>query len=312
MILAAGLGERMRPLSELCPKPALPVLGVPVIGYLLDLLARNGVDEAVVNLHHRAADMREAAEACCPSGLQLHFSHEPELLGTGGGIRRVMSFLRDSDPCLVVAGDMLLDTDLAGFVRRHRERGDAATLLLRSDPRSAAFGAVGIDAEGAVRRIGKDFDLGGSEQQGLFVGVRAFAARCFDTLPDREGAFEDLRDWLAPALRSGARDIRGELCDPGALGWEPVGTPAEYLRANLDFDARFDPSGLRERRAGARAEGDVVIGRGATIAQGARLDRVVVWDGEAVPPGAEAAGGVFAGGRFIAVERAEGAAGGGA
>jgi mannose-1-phosphate guanylyltransferase len=245
--------------------------------------------------------MRAAAEACCPEDLELHFSHEPELLGTGGGIRRVASFLRDSDPCLVVAGDMLLDADLAGFARRHRERGDAATLLLRSDPRSAAFGAVGIDAEGSVRRIGREFDLGGSAQLGLFVGVRAFAPRCFDALPEREDAFEDLRDWLAPALRAGARDIRGELSDAEALGWEPVGTPAEYLRANLDFDPRFDRWDVRHRRAAARIEDGVVIGRNASVPEGVRLENVVIWEGERVPPGTQAAHGVFAGGRFVEV-----------
>ena len=210
MILAAGLGERMQPLTALRPKPALPVHGIPVIGYLLQLLAANGVEEVVVNLHHLADTMRETAERYCPEKLKIHFSLESQLLGTGGGVRQVAEFLRASDPAIVLAGDMLFDFDLAGFAARHRKRGDAATLLLRSDPRSAEFGPIGLDAEGTVRRIGNDFDLGGAINHGLFVGVRAFAPRCFDALPDREGPFEDLRDWLAPQLRAGARDIRGE------------------------------------------------------------------------------------------------------
>ena len=210
------------------------------------------------------------------------------------------SFLRESEPALVLAGDMLLDADLAGFAQRHRERNDAATLLLRSDPRSAAFGRVGIDAEGAVRRIGNDFDLGGSVRHGLFVGVRAFAQRCFDGLPDREGPFEDLRDWLAPELRAGARDIRAECCDADAVGWEPIGTPAEYLRANLEFDARFDRAGARARAGNTRVTPGLVIGHGASLEPGARLERAVVWDGETVPSDVDARGGIFAGGRFVA------------
>jgi mannose-1-phosphate guanylyltransferase len=301
MILAAGLGVRMQPLSSLRPKPALPVLGLPVIAYLFELLAAQGVDEVVVNLHHRAVAMREAAEQYCPKQLELHFSDEPELLGTGGGIRQVADFLRDSDPALVLAGDMLLDADLAGFARRHRERGDAATLLLRSDPRTAEFGPVGFDAEGTVRRIGNDFDRGGASRHGLFVGVRAFAPRCFDQLPDREGPFEDLRDWLAPQLRAGARDIRAECCDADRLGWEPIGTPAEYLRANLEFDARFDRSEARFRASDTRVTPGLVLGCGATIEPGARLERAVVWDGETVPSELDARGGIFAGGRFLPV-----------
>lgn len=300
LILAAGLGVRMQPLSLLRPKPALPVRGLPVIGYLFELLASNGVEEVMVNLHHRADQMRATAEQCCPSGLDLSFSNEPELLGTGGAIRRIASFLRDSDPALVLAGDMLLDTDLAGFAQRHRERGDTATLLLRSDERVAEFGPIGIDGDGAVRRIGNDFDLGGAVRHGLFVGVRAFSPRCFDSLPDREGPFEDLRDWLAPALRAGARDIRAECCDGDAVGWEPIGTPAEYLRANLAFDARFDCASARERAPGTRIAPGLVIGRGATLEPGARLERAVVWDGEIVPSETDACDGIFAGGRFVA------------
>jgi NDP-sugar pyrophosphorylase family protein len=292
MILAAGLGVRMEPLSRLRPKPALPVHGVPVIGYLLELLVRCGVGEVIVNLHHRADVMREAAKRCCPKGLELYFSHEPEILGTG---------VRDSDPALVLAGDMLLDVDLAEFARRHRERGDAATLLLRSDPRSADFGPVATDAEGAVRRIGNDFDLGGGVHRALFVGVRAFAPRCFDAFPDREGAFEDLRDWLGPLLRAGARDIRGESYDSDALGWEPVGTPAEYLRANLAFDPRFDRGNARARATGTRVTRDLVLGAGARLEPGARLVRAVVWEGETVPGDLDASDGIFADGRFVPV-----------
>jgi len=300
MILAAGLGERMQPLSALCPKPALPIRGVPLIAYLFELLAANGVEAVIVNLHHRADRMREAAERCCPKNLELHFSEETQLLGTGGGILQAADFLRDSDPALVIAGDMLLDADLAGFAKRHRESGDAATLLLRSDPRSPEFGSIGIDAEDAVRRIGSDFDLGGSTRQGLFVGVRAFAPHCFDTLPARDDAFEDLRDWLAPRLRAGARDIRGELCSAGAVGWEPVGTPSEYLRANLDLAPRFVHDHPHPLSAGTQVSRNLVVGRGATFEPGARLERAVVWDGETVPAGLHASDGIFAGGRFVA------------
>ena len=301
MILAAGLGSRMQPLSALRPKPALPVRGVPVIGRLFELLAANGVTQVMVNLHWLADTMRETAERWCPAGLELFFSEEPELLGTGGGIARAADFLCDSDPSLVLAGDMLLDTDLAGFAARHRERGNAATLLLRSDPRTRTFGSVGIDAEGNVRRIGNDFDLGGSSVAGLFVGVRAFSPHCFDTLPRHGGAFEDLRDWLAPDLRAGRQPIRGEAAPPEDLGWEPIGTPSEYLRANLRFDERFALPDAPPLAAGTHVSREQVIGRGATIPADVELERVVVWEEERVPAGLRASNGIFAGGRFVPV-----------
>jgi mannose-1-phosphate guanylyltransferase len=298
LILAAGLGTRLRPLSDLLPKPAMPVRGLPLIAPLLRLLLHHGVREVAVNLHHLAPALREAVLAHAPAGLAVRFSPEETPLGTGGGMRRVADFLRESDPSLVVAGDMLFDADLGALVARHRERGAKATLLLRDDPRAAAFGTLGLDAEGRVRRIAHVFDLGGEARAGVFVSARIVAARAFDELPDRE-TFEDLRDWLQPRLAAGARDVFGDVIAAGASVWEPVGRPGEYLDANLSPHrlSYFDLDGAARAR-GVRIEAGCVIGAGAQIGAGTRLDGVVVWDRERVPAGLELRGGVFAGGRF--------------
>ena len=152
MILAAGLGTRLRPLSDLLPKPALPVRGVPVIGGLLSLLSAHGFREVLVNLHHLPDRMQRAAEASCPAEVELRFSHEETLLGTGGGIRRAVDFLRGSDVCLVLGGDMLLDLDLTALISAHEERQRRVTLVLRDDPRAGNFGTIGIGEEGSVRK----------------------------------------------------------------------------------------------------------------------------------------------------------------
>ena len=298
MILAAGLGTRMRPLSELRPKPILPVRGVPLVAYPLAWLAHHGVREVVLNLHHLPAATREAAEAWVPPGLTVSFSDERELLGTGGGIRRAAAFLRESDPSLVLAGDMICDLDLGSLVATHRARGDAATLVLREDARADRFGTIGVDREGSIRRIARRFDLGGESGAGVYVSVNVFAARCFDSLPARD-SFSHLDDWLAPLLAAGARDVRGELLPPESCTWEPIGTPAEYLAANLHPQRlSYLDADARGRASGARLEPDLVIGPGAELGAGAALRRAVVWDGERVPAGLRAQGGVFAGGRF--------------
>jgi mannose-1-phosphate guanylyltransferase len=302
MIVAAGLGERLRPLSALRPKPALPVRGLPLVAYQLALLAHHGVTEAVINVHHLPERLEEAARAHCPPGLTLRFSREARLLGTGGGIRRVADFLRESDPCLLVGGDMILDADLGGLLARHRERGDAFTMLLADDPRAARFGSVGVDARGRVRRIGRRFDLGGECAAGVYVWANVVAPRAFDSLPERE-CFSHFDDWLAPLLAAGADDVRGELAAPGRCRWQPVGTPAEYLAANLEpVPLSYLDVDRVARAAGTRFQGDLVIGAGATLDAGARLKRVVIWDGERVPGSLRAEDGVFAGGRFFAVD----------
>jgi len=314
MIVAAGLGTRMRPLSWLRPKPALPVRGLPLVAYPLAWLARHGVDEVILNLHHLPERLREAAEAHCPPGLRLHFSHEPTLLGTGGGIRRVAHFLRESDPSLILGGDMLADADLTALVALHRARGDSVTMLLRDDARAPAFGTIGVDAEGHVRRIARRFDLGGEIRAGLYTWVNVVAARSFEDLPERD-VFSHLDDWWAPALARGAHDIRGVVAgdrpgDPACV-WEPVGTLAEYLAVNLSPPrlSYLDADAVAAR-LGTRFAPGLVLGAGARLGAGAHLERAVVWDGEEVPAGLQARGGVFAGGVFHPVEAAPGGGGG--
>ena len=299
MIVAAGLGTRLRPLTELRPKPALPVRGIPLIAYTLALLARHGVTQVIINAHHLSDILMDAARHHCPAGIDLRFSIEAELLDTGGGIRRVADFLRDSDPCLIVAGDMLLDTDLSALVATHRERGDTWTMLLRAgDPREKAFGTIGVDSENRVRRIGTRHNLGGEHQAGLYAWANVVAARAFESLPERE-IFSHFDDWIAPQLASGATDIRGELVASDEFVWEPVGTPTEYLAVNLDpIQLSYQAAIADAQRAGARIEGDLIIGAGAELGTGVQLQRAVVWDGEHVPDGLDASGGIFAGGVF--------------
>jgi len=299
MIVAAGLGTRLLPLTELRPKPALPVRGIPLIAYTLALLARHGVTEVIVNTHHLPDILMDAARRHCPLDMELRFSIEAELLDTGGGIRRVADFLRQSDPCLIVAGDMLLDADLSGLVATHRERGDAWTLLLRGgDPREKTFGTIGVDSQNRLRRIGTRYDLGGENQAGLYAWANVVAARAFDSLPERE-IFSHFDQWIAPQLAAGATDIRGEVVASNDFAWEPVGTPAEYLAANLDpIQLSYQEAIADAQRAGARVDRDVVVGAGAALGPEVRLQRAVVWDGERVPDGFEASDGVFAGGVF--------------
>ncbi len=298
MIVAAGLGTRLRPLTDLRPKPALPVRGLPLVAYHLALLARHGVTEVVINVHHLPERLMEAARRWCPPAIDLRFSFEAELLDTGGAIRAVAPFLRESDPCLLLGGDMLLDVDLGALVERHRARRAAVTMLLRDDPRAESFGSIGTDARGCVRRIGSRFDLGGATQAGVYTWVNVVSAHALDSLPERQ-AFGHLDHWIAPRLAAGARDVHAELARPDTCLWEPVGTPSEYLEVNLRprrlsyLDAEAEAS-----REGTRFSPELVLGAGATLGAGASLQRAVVWDGEVVPPGLQARDGVFAGGSF--------------
>ncbi|MEZ4291625.1 MAG: nucleotidyltransferase family protein [Myxococcota bacterium] len=168
MILAAGLGTRLRPLSALRAKPALPVLGRPVISLLLELLARHGVREVLINLHHLPETIRSAVAGDCPDGIEVEWSEEPRPLGTGGGIRRAADFLRGSPECVVLAGDMLFDADLAALARTHRRSGRGA-IVLRDDPRADRFPARSARRDRRSRRSppGRGRHLPGGPQRAL-------------------------------------------------------------------------------------------------------------------------------------------------
>jgi len=298
MILGAGLGARMRPLSNLVAKPALPILGLPVVATLLELLGHHGVNEVLINTHHLGESIKEAVSRFAPPDLDVSWSEEPRLLGTGGGIRRAADFLKKTETSLVLAGDMLLDLDLSAAVQRHRDRGCRVSLLLRRDARLARFGTIGIDRGNVVRRVGQRADLGDEVDAGVFLSARILSRQAFDDLPESE-VFEDLSDWFLPRLQAGHRDIEGQILETAECVWEPVGTPQEYLRTNLQPPelSYLAPSEML-RRSGTRTVGDVVVGSGSRVPVTAQLERCVVWENESVPENLKAVDGVFACGTF--------------
>ncbi len=316
MILAAGLGTRLDPLTRLRAKPALPVRGRPVISLLLEFLSRHGIEDVLVNLSHRADSIRSAIECDHPATSRIQYSEEPAPLGTGGGLERAAAFLRGDDDCIVMAGDMLIDFDLARLAARHRESGRDVTLLLRDDPRADAFGSVGLDAEGCVTRIGQTAlaSAGAGEttrtdaatdrietRAGLFVGIRFFARDALADWPEAT-TFEDLRDWLAPRAASGRISLGGESLSAADCVWEPVGTPAQYLAANLDAPALptlgGDASGWSGEIHPVDPAHPNVIACDAQLPEDVDLDRCVVWSGESLPAGFRGRDGVYAGARF--------------
>ncbi len=298
MILAAGLGTRMRPLTDERAKPALPVRGRPVVSLLLELLAREGVREVLINLHHLPETIRRAVEADHPPALDIRWSNEETPLGTGGGLRRAAGFLRESASCVVLAGDMLLDLDLAGLHARHVASGRGVTLVLRRDAREASFGSVGVDAQGRVCRIGRHAVAGAGPEtaRGLFTGVRFFDRAVLGDWPAGE-VFEDLRDWLMPRAARNAIVLGAEIVDPAASVWEPVGTPEEYLEVNLNppelprlGGAAASWQGEIELAGPAR---DVVAPKSVPLPVDAELSRCVVWEGARIAAGTKAREGVF-------------------
>lgn len=269
MILAAGLGTRMAPLARTQAKPSLPVLDVPVALAMVRGLAAHGVTRVVVNTHAHPESLKRAL---AESPIPVDWVPEPELRGSGGGVRGARAWLEGDEPFLVLNGDMCLELDVAALVAVHRRRGALVTLALRDDPRKREFGSIGYDDDGDVRRITERIDLHGEKGSGLFIGVQVMESAVFERMPT-SARFEIIPEVWLPALRDGLRIA--SWVQPAGARWTPVGSPLELLDANLA--ALPDAAGADGRRVdpSATVEGDLIgpvwVGADAVVAAGARV-----------------------------------------
>ncbi len=148
MVLCAGYGTRLGDLTREVPKPMLPVAGRPLLAYLLGHLRAHGFRDVAINLHFRPDLIRDTFGDGSRWDLRFHYSQEPSLLGTAGGVKQVEDFFRDQSSFLIQYGDILTDHDLGALVRFHHQRQALATLLVHPRPRSNS--AVSLDPEGRV------------------------------------------------------------------------------------------------------------------------------------------------------------------
>jgi mannose-1-phosphate guanylyltransferase len=323
MVLCAGFGTRLRPLTDKVPKPLVPLCGIPLLRYNFALLQGAGVREIVINTHHLGAEMEKGArEIASDLGLDLQVSREEKhILGTGGGVKRAQPML-GSGTFLVMNGDMIFDLDLRAAIEAHKQAHAVATMVLAPYPRGATYGAVEVDKDMNVRRIA---GRGAPAEPGLtrmhFTGVHIVEPALLSRLPP-EGESDINRTAYVRLIHEGLK-VHGFL-QRGY--WGDLGAPRSLLKAHLDVLegrvplARFlpgaDPLGGTEERspgvrvhpqaqvdaaatltapclvlsgakiaAGARAGPDVVLGQGVRVDAGAQVERAVVWDRTHIGPG---------------------------
>ena len=245
LVLGAGFGTRLLPLTEHVPKPVIPVLGRPLIGHPLIHLYASGCHEAWVNAHHRPERLSATLDAWVQRRLQrmrVHYSVErPEILGTAGAIRLLEGPLTESsEPFLMLNGDALLGMDLGALMavhRIHRAEGALATLLCIERPDAEKYGAVvSVNADGRIlhlRGLGglpgvTDDDLAAATPT-VFCGVHLIEPAVVKHLPPRGEFGCIVRQGYVPLLEQGA-DIRA-LILPASTPFHDVGTPGRYLDA---------------------------------------------------------------------------------
>ena len=289
MILSAGYGTRLWPLTEDRTKPALPILGKPLVGYVAEYLATFGCDEIVVNLHHRPESVRNALGDGGRFGVTLTYVEEPTILGTSGALDNARHLL-DGETFFVVNGKIITDIDLNEALATHRKTDALATLVLLPNVARERFSVVEI----ADRMVG---GFGGMPQaiteltrpaiDGdaplMFTGIQILEPRIFDYIP--RGIFShSTTDVYPQAITKGER-----IAAHVAKGkWYELSTIPRYLEISLKLLAEQGArvhTGARSKISDGAEIDNSIIWDDVTIEKGAQVNRAVLGDGVRIPPG---------------------------
>ncbi len=290
VILVGGQGTRLRPLTLSAPKPMLPTAGLPFLTHLLSRIAAAGIEHVILGTSYKAGVFESEFGDGSKMGLQIEYVVEDEPLGTGGGIANVAHKLR-YDTAMVFNGDVLSGADLGALLATHHDHDADVTLhLVRvGDPR--AFGCVPTDADGVVTAFLEKTEDPPTDQ--VNAGCYVFKREVIDRLP--KGRALSVEREVFPQLLADGFKLCGHV---DASYWRDMGTPEDFVRGSSDLVRGIAPSpALHGHRGeslvhdgaavapGALLIGGTVVGRGAEIGPGARLDGAVIFDGVRVEAG---------------------------
>ena len=289
MILAAGFGTRLRPLTEVKPKALVPVANKPILARNIEYLFYHGITDIIINAHHHheqiAAYLREQASL----GLRIELAVEPEILGTGGGIKNTEPFW-DQEPFLVINSDILTDIDLAAVYRVHQTSGSLVTLVLHD---REPYNQVAVDDQFNITDIAKT----GSPGRLAFTGIHVIDPGVLSHIP--QGIFSDIIECYRQLIRMG-KPVRA--CLVQGHYWRDIGSIASYLEANRELAGNSFAIG-----PGSSIDSSVklmdwgVIGENSRLGKNVEVQRSVLWDGVTVKEGVKVVDSVVTSG--LVVER---------
>jgi len=235
MVLAAGQGTRLHPLTHVTPKALVPVAGRPMIEYSLLLLRHHGIHEIIINLHHLGDQIESHLGDGARWGLQITYSREPELLDTGGGLLKAKRFL-DDGTFVVINTDVLIDLSLSQVIAFHNLKKAAATLVLRPDPLADQYGSMDVDGEGGIQRFLQTQispHPSGPLTKLMFTGVQILEPRIFDHMVSHDAGqkFSTTKDTYPRMLLRRER-LYGFRFDGF---WQDLGTPSRIKEAEASL-----------------------------------------------------------------------------
>ena len=268
IILSAGYGTRLWPLTEDRTKPAIPILGKPLVGYVAEYLARYGCDEVVVNLHHRPESVRRALGDGSRFGVKLDYVEEPVILGTSGALDNARALL-DGDTFVVINGKIITDIDLNAALEVHRRTKAIATLVLLPNPACERFSVVEA-TDGCLRRFGgmpKRDEYADKDPPLMFTGIQIIEPKIFDYIP--RGVFSHSVTDVYPQAMANGEVIAAHVAHEN---WYELSTIPRYRDISLMLLAQRGES--------------LSTGAGSQISDLADVELSILWDNVRVDAGA--------------------------
>lgn len=305
MILAAGLGSRLRPLTSQLPKPLVPIVNQPLLWHLIMHVRAAGIHEIALNLHYGGEQIRRWLGRGGHLGVEVTYSEEAELLGSAGGVRRIRDFFRN-EPALIIHGDILFDVDLAEVIQYHLSRSAQATIVLHPAYHRYSYGMIRVNAQGEIAQFVNQQApwVSGPLIETVFTGVQIIAPAVLDAIP--EACVASLTTDVYPGLLTKPSRFYGYLMRGY---WSDIGTPQRYWETNMDaVSSRVSSAinvpqdgltvGIPRRQSGIAAGSicppvafhadidlrdttsigpEVVVGEGCELAEDVRIVRSVLW-----------------------------------
>ncbi len=288
MIMAAGVGSRLMPLTIGVPKPMVPMANRPLMENIIQLLAEHGFSEVIANLHYHADNIVNYFGDAPRPGMSLLYSREEELMGTAGGVKKCQWFLDDT--FVVMSGDALTDIDLTSLIQEHRRQGALATIAVKTVDEVERFGVVVSDSNGRITSFQEKPRPEEALSNQANTGIYIFEPEIFDYIP--AGQFYDFGKQVFPHLVKIKAPFYAAAIDDY---WCDVGSLDTYRQAHNDIlqgKVRFPVAGTVKRTAQAniligegtvidedvQMFGNVVIGPGCHISRGVVLDECILWE----------------------------------
>ncbi len=296
MIMSAGLGTRLRPLTDLISKPMAPIVNRPVMEHIVRLLAKHGFIEINSNLHWYPDVIRDYFGDGSKWGVRISYSYEEKLLGTAGGVNNVREFFGNKT-FLVVSGDSLTDIDLTDVLNFHKKKGGVATLVLTKVEDTSQYGVVILDGDGRIKGF-QEKPLSGEAMSNLAnSGIYFFEPEIFDFMPDR-GKFCDFGKTVFPGLLKKSIEYYGYS---NKQYWNDVGSLDDYQQGNFDaLEGR-----VNVEIPGKKIKEGVWVGKNCKIQEGVIIiPPVCIGDNCTIKKGAKLYGPIILGNNTVVDERA--------